>query len=415
MSGRWTIACVLLCVSCAGPARWYKGNLHTHSLWSDGNDFPEVIARWYKERGYDFLSLSDHNILADHEKWMEVDEVVRRGGRRGVQRYREQFGRDWVQVRETDGKQLVRLRQLDEWRGLLEEPGSFCILTAEEITDRFERLPIHINATNVQELIAPQGGNSVQEVMRNNLQAVEAQQARTGEPVVAHLNHPNFGYAVTAEDMAAVVEERFFEVFNGHPDTRHHGDHVHASVDRLWDIANTLRITKYGGEPLYGLATDDCHNYHNATGSTPGRGWVMVQAEELSPAAICRALQAGRFYSSTGVMLRSVGYDGSRLRVVVDAEPGVSYRTRFIGTRRGAPLDGTPVRNEAGDVVAGVTLRYDDSVGAVLAVVDGDEACYEMRGDEYYVRAVVTADRAVDNPVYDGQRAQAWTQPVRPR
>ena len=24
---------------------WYKGNTHTHSLWSDGNDFPEMIAR----------------------------------------------------------------------------------------------------------------------------------------------------------------------------------------------------------------------------------------------------------------------------------------------------------------------------------------------------------------------------------
>ncbi len=27
------------------PLRWWKGNLHTHSLWSDGNDYPERIAR----------------------------------------------------------------------------------------------------------------------------------------------------------------------------------------------------------------------------------------------------------------------------------------------------------------------------------------------------------------------------------
>ena len=26
---------------------WYKGNTHTHSLWSDGNDFPEMIAKYY--------------------------------------------------------------------------------------------------------------------------------------------------------------------------------------------------------------------------------------------------------------------------------------------------------------------------------------------------------------------------------
>src|SRR5205814_702981 len=31
----------------SGP-RWWKGNLHTHSFWSDGDDFPEMIADWYK-------------------------------------------------------------------------------------------------------------------------------------------------------------------------------------------------------------------------------------------------------------------------------------------------------------------------------------------------------------------------------
>src|SRR4051812_44910849 len=61
----------ILAGACAGPAaaaqgpekRWYKGNLHTHSLWSDGDDFPEMIADWYRARGYDFLALSDHNVL----------------------------------------------------------------------------------------------------------------------------------------------------------------------------------------------------------------------------------------------------------------------------------------------------------------------------------------------------------------
>ena len=28
--------------------RWWRGNIHTHSLWSDGNDFPEMIADWYR-------------------------------------------------------------------------------------------------------------------------------------------------------------------------------------------------------------------------------------------------------------------------------------------------------------------------------------------------------------------------------
>ena len=34
----------MVCKAGAAEARWWKGNLHTHSLWSDGDDFPESIA-----------------------------------------------------------------------------------------------------------------------------------------------------------------------------------------------------------------------------------------------------------------------------------------------------------------------------------------------------------------------------------
>ena len=54
----------------SSKAKWWKGNLHTHSLWSDGDDFPEMIVNWYVEHGYNFLALSDHNILSEGNKWI---------------------------------------------------------------------------------------------------------------------------------------------------------------------------------------------------------------------------------------------------------------------------------------------------------------------------------------------------------
>ena len=39
--------------SSSDGARWWKGNLHTHSLWSDGNDFPDMIVAWYREQSRD--------------------------------------------------------------------------------------------------------------------------------------------------------------------------------------------------------------------------------------------------------------------------------------------------------------------------------------------------------------------------
>src|SRR5213075_3272640 len=46
-------------------ASWYKGNLHTHTLNSDGDSTPDDVAKWYREHGYRFLVLTDHNFLTN--------------------------------------------------------------------------------------------------------------------------------------------------------------------------------------------------------------------------------------------------------------------------------------------------------------------------------------------------------------
>ncbi len=44
----------------AGPGRFFRGNLHTHSTRSDGEREPEAVVEAYRQQGYDFLVLSDH-------------------------------------------------------------------------------------------------------------------------------------------------------------------------------------------------------------------------------------------------------------------------------------------------------------------------------------------------------------------
>jgi hypothetical protein len=397
----------------AAAPRWWRGNLHTHSLWSDGNDFPEMVVDWYRSRPeYQFLALTEHNVLADHEKWVENDLVVRRGGRTALREYRERFGDDWVETREPEGGKLeVRLKTLEEFRGRFEVPGEFLMIDAEEITDSYGGLPIHINATNVGELVRPKGGTSVRDVIQQNLEAVQAQAAKLERPILAHVNHPNFGWAVTAEDLAYAPAERFFEVYNGHPGVRQLGDDVHASIERAWDIANALRIQELGAAPLFGLATDDSHNYHNASASIPGRGWVVVRAAELTAESLIGAMEAGDFYASSGVALRDVRFTEGMLEVEVDAVDGETYRIDFVGTLSGLELSGEDVQGSDGAAVH-ATRRYPAGVGATLHSEVGTTARYEMTGDELYVRAIVTSSASPDRPVWEGQRKQAWTQPV---
>jgi hypothetical protein len=391
--------------------RWWKGNLHTHSLWSDGDEFPETIIGWYAEHGYDFIALSDHNTLAEGERWIQVLEGSARAETYAA--YRATFGEDWVESRTENDTLQVRLKTLEEYRMLFEDEEDFLIIQSEEISDGFGGKPVHVNATNIQERIEPQGGTSIRDVMQRNVDAVLAQRERTGTPMFPHINHPNFIWAITAEDLIALQGERFFEVYNGHPLVHNHGDDLHPSTERLWDIILTERLAN-GDEIMYGLATDDAHNYHqyDSTKSNPGRAWVMVRADALTPAALIAAMEVGDFYGTTGVLLDDLHADSSEIRLVIQPEEGVTYRTQFIGTRVGYDPASEPMEDTEG---VAVTRRYSDSIGTVLAEVEGQTPSYTMQGDEVYVRAKIISSKPKDNPLQAGEVETAWTQPVSPK
>jgi hypothetical protein len=349
--------------------RWWKGNLHTHTLWSDGDNYPEMVAAWYKDRGYHFLALSDHNVMLEGERWLDLTN--QRGGGTALDKYLLRFGTNWVERRAHRGTNQVRLKPLDDFRSKLEESDRFLMLPSIEISDRHLTAPIHINATNLRDLISAQGGTNVFDVMQRNVKAVLAQRQQTGRPMFPHINHPNFGWAITAEELMRVEGERFFEVFNGHPSVRNEGDGMHASTERVWDIVLTWRLAVLNLPAMYGLAVDDSHHYHasHATNSNPGRGWVMVRAEHLTPEAILQALEDGDFYASNGVTLKDVRCASDSLSVEIAAQPGVAYRTQFIGTRRGFDRANEPVRIAAGGALR-VTHRYSTDIGQVLTEVE---------------------------------------------
>lgn len=376
--------------------RWWKGNLHTHSLWSDGDEFPEMIASWYSDRDYNFLALTDHNVLSEGMRWMKLKDIVKRSDEGILDRYIDRFGKSWVETQGQAGQDdySVRLKPLHEFRHLLEEKNQFILIPAEEISDRAEGKPVHINATNLADALQPAGGATVRETMQNNLRAIIEHEREHGREVLPHLNHPNFGYAVTAEDLAAVVSERFFEVYNGHPGVNQLGDKNHPSVERIWDLVNAIRRNALNVPPIFGIGTDDSHEYHGQPGSRPGRGWVMVRSRYLTPEHLIRAMKKGDFYASSGVSLKTVDFDEStrKLSLEIDAETGATYTTKFIGTLKNP--------NE------------DSKIGKVLATSSELRPTFQLKGNELYVRAVVTSSSGAADPSFKDQKQQAWTQPV---
>jgi len=182
------------------------------------------------------------------------------------------------------------------------------------------------------------------------------------------LNHPNFQWAITIDDMLAVKGLTHFEVYNGHPMVNNDGGGGAPSLDQMWDALLTA------GRRVHGIAVDDAHNFKKfgKEFSNPGHGWVWVQAESLTADAITRALENGDFYASTGVKLRQVRFSDGEYSLDIDRAEWEKTTTYFIG--------------------AG---------GKVLATSFETSPRYRLPASEPYVRARVESSAGT----------RAWTQP----
>ena len=167
---------------------------------------------------------------------------------------------------------------------------------------------------------------------------------------------------------------------------------------------------------MYGVATDDTHSYFRtgAGHQIPGRGWSMVFAKRLTPKSLVQAYLRGDFYSSAGVTLERVEWDDTSYTVEADAEPGETYTTQFIGTRKGFDTSSTPALDDQGKVMEHRTRTYSDDIGEVLYETTEVPAIYEFDGSELYVRAKVVSSKLKEQPFKEGDPEMAWTQPVVP-
>jgi hypothetical protein len=235
---------------------WFKGNTHSHTTESDGDSSPEYVARWYKDHGYDFLVLSDHNALVDPHTLASL---------------------------------------MDE--GFLLVPG-------EEVTSSFEGLPVHVNGLNLEEFVEPRREGTLVGTIQANVNAVNEVSG------VPHINHPNFGWAFGADELGEVGGYQLLEIFNGHPSVHNHGGGGYSGMEEVWDVLLTQ------GKRIFGIAVDDAHHFQGEFSrerANPGRAWVVVKASDLGPQALMEGLEKGRFYASTGVELEDVVVTDTRL------------------------------------------------------------------------------------------------------
>ena len=298
--------------------RWFKGNTHTHTLNSDGDSTPDEVVRWYREQRYHFLVLTDHNVVTPVEG-------------------------------------------LNALHGA---PDRFLVIRGEEVTDSVDRKPVHLNLIGGDGFVPPQGGATPADALRRNVAAMLRANG------IISINHPNFGWALSGEDIRAGAGAHLLEIANAHPQVNNGGGGSSPGTEELWDAALSAGLT------IYGVASDDMHELKrpwSKASARPGQGWIVVRASGLTEEAILASLARGDFYASTGVEITDIQIGPARVALTIKEQGSTRFTVRFVG--RG---------------------------GRVLAELAGPPYQYDIAGDEGYVRAKVV----------DSNGLVAWTQPV---
>ncbi len=323
----------------AATQRWYRGNTHAHTLNSDGDSPPDAVVRWYREHGYNFTFITDHEFVTD------VGPLNAMFG--AAERFLVISGQEVTQ-------HVADSTHPDGWR------------------------QAHVNALGITRVVRPVGERNIANGMtiaQTYARHVPAIRAGGG---VAQVNHPNFRWSVRLTDMLDLPDSTLLEIWNAHVLVNNLGGADSAgnwfpSHEAVWDSLLTR------GKLIYGVADDDSHSFQpadaeNPDATRPGRAWIMVRADALTPEAILRSLSRGDFYSSTGVLLRSYHAEAKEIRLEVEPASDRRFVIEFIG-----------------------------SGGRVLATHSGTRAQYRLTRNERYVRVRVT----------DSGGRRAWTQPVR--
>ena len=259
------------------------GQLHVHTTNSDGVYPPATVAQRMKDAGYDFWTITDHNLITPNPN---VNDLI------------------WL-------------------------------CNSYEDT----RKTFHSNVFNADAVFN-----------NNNINHLTDHFFHKENGLVMY-DHPDWTKLYQSDNFIKNIAKglSFVEVYNFPGSTQ---------TDRAFDILLS------NGHKVWATATDDYHNDSHLK-----KGWVIAYSESRNPNDIMFALLTGCFVASSGFSIKSVELIGNTIK---------------IGTGNSSA----------------VTTFYKEN-RTVLATITGNEAKYEITGNEKFVRAVSQ----------DASGKKCWIQP----
>lgn len=239
---------------------WYKGNLHCHSTQSDGKLSPKEVVKLYKENKYNFLCLSDHEKYVDYHDSLNSEE-------------------------------FILLPGIEASVNLVKEGAVVKAHHIHGIQGDSEMLSLCQNAYGNEEVFSPT-------VYEGSWDGEAAAQKKIDEfmnkGLLVMYNHPIWS-KVSQSEFIHLNNVWGIEIYN------HSAEYDGGlGVDtRDWDVILDT------GKQIYGVATDDNHNFPGVPDCCGG--WIVVKAAELTKEEIILNLKKGNFYSSTGPLIYDWG------------------------------------------------------------------------------------------------------------
>ncbi|BBI31929.1 PHP domain-containing protein [Cohnella abietis] len=311
-----------------GSKPTYKGNLHLHTTWSDGSLPAAEVVQAFKEKGYQFISISDHDIYSRTDEFNSADFITIPGMERG-------------------GLNPVLDKDPGYHIGVIDDP------TVEPEEERFEHLQTF--STPI-----PWEGDHSPQVLIDKMRA-------HGNLVI--FNHPEW-HLTRFEDM--VKYDGFFaiEIYNHATEWSTSSSYGAA----YWDHA------LQNGKRVFGIAGDDSHE-HNPNWKVPeyGGGWVKVQSAALTHVDIVQSLKQGQFYSSSGPEIYDLRVEDGQLSI--ECSP-----CKFI-MFKAFPLRGPFVGNyESGEPVSQASMAIEEDMEYIRV------ECIDFQGNVAWSNPVFVAD-----------------------
>ena len=252
--------------------QYFKANLHTHSTISDGELSPQEVKDVYKAKGYQILSLTDHQINIDHSNMNDPDFLMLTGTEyycskphplpgHGVQTYHLNF---------------IAKRPDNLWtptKPSSNYPNSFPYFSPEN----YEEMDVGCDPESINALIAR--ANEMGFLVMYN------------HPTWSCQSYPDYAPLKGLWGMELRNSECCFLGY---------------SENNFRVFSDLLNL----GNKIFPLGTDDMHHP-----IAIGHSWIMVGAQALRYDCVIDALEKGDFYMSCGPQIHSLTVEGNTLKI----------------------------------------------------------------------------------------------------